>query len=262
MSPAEQAAQDAQDQQDQGGAGAPGAPPTGGVGDTDNDTIANQIMYHEGGLGGQKNPGSSAQGPYQLTNDTWVGQYKRDYPRQAAGMTDDQIKQYRQTDEGQNLTAQLGRSYVDYEAGLVKNLGMPLTSRNVYTIHFLGEGGGPRLLRALRDDPSVAGKPLSDYVSPTQIAANPFLAHMRTVQDFLNWEDGAMQDGQQKWARAEGRTQLAQGYADGGKVIDLTDRLMARAEREGRASRTATKPLLGLDDTTVAKALAVAGRAI
>lgn len=51
-------------------------------------------------------------------------------------------------------------------------------------------------------------------------------------------------------------------FADGGHVAGLVDRLMSRAEREGKATRSATKPLLGLDDTTVAKALAIANRAI
>lgn len=54
----------------------------------------------------------------------------------------------------------------------------------------------------------------------------------------------------------------AVGYADGGKVVSLTDRLMSRAEREGKASRAATKPLLGLDDATVVKALALANRGL
>ena len=50
------------------------------------------------------------------------------------------------------------------------------------------------------------------------------------------------------------------GFAVGGEVGDMTEKLMQRAERAQRASQAATKPLLGLSDDTVARALQVAQR--
>jgi hypothetical protein len=48
--------------------------------------------------------------------------------------------------------------------------------------------------------------------------------------------------------------------AAGGQVIDMTEHLMARAERAQKAAQASTKPLLGLSDDTVARALQVAQR--
>jgi hypothetical protein len=52
------------------------------------------------------------------------------------------------------------------------------------------------------------------------------------------------------------------GFAVGGQVADMTEHLLKRAEGAQKAAQASTKPLLTLSDDTVAKALAVAGRAI
>ena len=51
-------------------------------------------------------------------------------------------------------------------------------------------------------------------------------------------------------------------YAAGGVVGDMTEQLLRRAGEAQKAERSATKPLLGLSDATVAQALRVAQRAI
>ena len=51
-------------------------------------------------------------------------------------------------------------------------------------------------------------------------------------------------------------------HAAGGLVVDLTEKLLKRAEGAQKAAQTSTKPLLGLSDTTVAQALRVAQRGL
>ena len=52
------------------------------------------------------------------------------------------------------------------------------------------------------------------------------------------------------------------GFAVGGEVSDMTERLLKRAEGAQKAAQASTKPLLGLSDTTVAQALRAAQRGI
>ena len=48
------------------------------------------------------------------------------------------------------------------------------------------------------------------------------------------------------------------GFAEGGNVVDMSEALLRRAEAHHKASQQATKPMLGLSDDTVAKALKLA----
>jgi hypothetical protein len=48
------------------------------------------------------------------------------------------------------------------------------------------------------------------------------------------------------------------GFAEGGQVADMTAALLKRAEAHQHAARAATKPMLGLSDDTVARALKLA----
>lgn len=84
-------------------------------------------------------------------------------------------------------------------------------------------------------------------------------------------EDGEQPDAAVKLAPAEGDETNAPasqadggrvGYAAGGEVVDLTQKLLKRAEGAQRAARASTKPILGLSDDVVAQALRVAQRGL
>jgi len=74
-----------------------------------------------------------------------------------------------------------------------------------------------------------------------------------------SWDDGS---GQMLGSQLFFKNKYRRAHAAGGEVVDLTERLMRRAETAQKAAKTATKPMLGLSDDVVAKALKVAGAAI
>jgi hypothetical protein len=144
------------------------------------------------------------------------------------------------------------------------DLGVEPSASNLYLMHQQGPAGGPALLTAApgtnavdaltpayRGNRALARMAIAhnigmDYSTPAGEAAANARAESMTAQDFVNqWND--------KW-----RT----GRAAGGLVVDMTEHLMKRAERAQKAARTATKPLLGLSDDVVARALNVAQRGI
>jgi hypothetical protein len=74
-----------------------------------------------------------------------------------------------------------------------------------------------------------------------------------------SWDDGS---GQMLGTQRFFKNKYRRAHAAGGRVIDMTEHLMRRAEQAQKAAQASTKPLLALSDDTVARALRVAQRGI
>ena len=109
-----------------------------------------------------KNKRSSAYGLFQVTDDTWK-QYKGDPAKRR--------------DLQENLRVGLDVISSNRDT-FIKQFGREPNAGELYTMHFLGRTGGPKLLSA---DPTA---PVSSVVSPRVLKANPDIRN-KTVGEFI-----------------------------------------------------------------------------
>lgn len=140
------------------------------VGDTPENYFQAIRMAESGGNDTARNPASSATGRYQFTEGTWNDLAAR-YPD--LGLTPDG-----RTDPAQQERAI--RAFTRDNAQALMERRIPPTGGNLYAAHFLGAGAAPGVLSG--EDNS----PVSAYVAPEVVQANPFLADM-SVGDFKRW---------------------------------------------------------------------------
>jgi len=132
--------------------------------------FANTRRSESGGNDNAKNPNSSATGRYQFLEGTWADLAQR-HPE--LGLTPDG-----RTDPAQQERAM--KVFTQENAGTLGKSGVPVNPGTLYAAHFLGAGGAAKVLAG---DPN---SPVSAYVDPAVVQANPQLADM-TVAQFAQW---------------------------------------------------------------------------
>jgi hypothetical protein len=126
-----------------------------------------------------RNPRSSATGRYQFVDDTWLK-----YHRRVIGgeMTDAQRLAQRRDGAVQD---RLMGALTDDNAKALARIGARETAGNLYLMHFAGERGGAKILKAAPDTP------VETLLSKKAIAANPFLKG-KTAADVVEWAHARM----------------------------------------------------------------------
>ena len=147
------------------------------------------------------NPRSTARGRYQFTDATWAEYHRRIYGGDGLADKFNPEKQERLMDA-------LTRDNADR---LEKN-GFEVTEGNLYLMHFLGAGGGPKVLRSGPDTP------IEQLLSDAVLDANPFLKG-KTAADVVDWAHGKM----------GGQGQAPRGMAGGFETDPSIARLRAEA---------------------------------
>lgn len=130
----------------------------------------NARQSESGGDDAAKNPNSTATGRYQFLEGTWGDLAKR-HPE--LGLTPDG-----RTDPAQQERAM--RVFTQENARQLGSAGIKPDPGSLYAAHFLGAGGASKVLGG---DPN---SPVSAYVDPSVIQANPQIANM-TVGQFTQW---------------------------------------------------------------------------
>ncbi|HEX5213316.1 MAG TPA: hypothetical protein VFW22_16445 [Pseudolabrys sp.] len=126
-----------------------------------------------------RNPRSSATGPDQMTDPTWIGLWKQRYGR---GKSEADILAQRADPQ---VRDQLMNDLLAKNSGALARAGYPQTAGNMYLMHFAGEGGGLKILRA---DPNT---PIEQLLGARAVEANPFLKG-RTAGDVVQWAHARM----------------------------------------------------------------------
>lgn len=150
------------------------------------DTVNRIIGAESGGDPNAKNKKSSAEGLGQFIDSTWFHMVRKYRPDIANGKTNAQLKALKRDPA---LSREMTTRYVEENAALLKKHGFPVNVRNLYVMHFLGSGEGPKLLRA---DPN---QPVSSFISAQSIAANRTVLSGKTAQQVLDWAARAMKVG-------------------------------------------------------------------
>lgn len=135
--------------------------------------VAPRILAAEGT--GQ-NPRSSAAGPGQFIDSTWVDMVNKYRPDLAYGKSRDQIVSMKTDPQFAGVAKSLTNAYAAENSEALTNNGNPATPGNVYLAHFAGPNGANAVLKA---GPNT---PVSQVLGQKVVDANPFLANMTTGQ--------------------------------------------------------------------------------
>lgn len=150
------------------------------------DTVSRIIGYESGNDPNIKNKKSTAEGLGQFIDSTWFYMVRKYRPDIANGKTNAQLKALKRDPA---IAREMTTRYVEENAALLKKHGFPVNVRNLYVMHFLGSGEGPKLLRA---DPN---QPVSSFISAQSINANQKVLSGKTAQQVLDWAARAMKVG-------------------------------------------------------------------
>ena len=142
--------------------------------------------YTQGNIGDN----STAKGPMQFIEDTWLGVVKNPRFQAAAGIdiagkSDAELLEMR---GDVDLALMGGAFFTANNAKIARSaLGREPTDADLYIMHFMGEGGGPRLFRMMRANPNVEAADMF----PAQAKANKSVYYnkdgsARTVQEVYN----------------------------------------------------------------------------
>lgn len=134
-----------------------------------------------GGNNYARNPRSSATGPDQFVDRTWL-EVMKTRPDLTTGLSRDQILALR-TDP--DISRQMTEAYAKQNQGLLSAAGVPVNDGTTYLAHFAGPQGAIKVLQA---DPAA---PVGGILGDRVVAANPFLANM-TAGDLAAWASKKM----------------------------------------------------------------------
>lgn len=134
-----------------------------------------------------QNPRSTASGLGQFTNDSWVGMMKKTRPDLTAGKTEPQILAMKTNPQ---LQREMSVNYAKQNANVLTKQGVAVNPTSLYLSHFLD---GPRAATVLKANPN---DPISKYVTPAQIKANPeVLGGGKTVGQVIQWANKTINKG-------------------------------------------------------------------
>ena len=144
--------------------------------------VPDQIIQNEsGGNPNATNPNSSASGPGQFLNSTWLSMINK-YRPDLSGLPTQDILGLRSDPQ---LSKEMTANYANENGQFLAQNGLPVTPGTTYLAHFAGPQGAQKILSA---DPDA---PVSDILGPKVVAANPFLKDM-TAKDLTGWADKKM----------------------------------------------------------------------
>ena len=128
------------------------------------------------------NQASSARGQFQFIDNTFVDEFKANFPDIARGLTKEQILEYRNSTlpDGRPIEQFLGEAHTNRNARELEKSGFEPNGANLYLAHFAGLGGARSLLRA------DANTPVERVLSEDAIKSNPFLRG-KTVGQIRQW---------------------------------------------------------------------------
>ncbi|MDI7862530.1 hypothetical protein MRS76_11215 [Rhizobiaceae bacterium n13] len=141
------------------------------------DVVDRIINVESGGNPNAKNPNSSAAGPGQFIDSTWLSMVKRHRPDLAAGRSSQEILALK-SDVG--LSREMTARYARENADFLRNQGLSTSAGNVYLAHFLGPRGAAQVLKA---DPNSS---VESIVGPDVVNANGFLRG-KSAADLRMW---------------------------------------------------------------------------
>jgi hypothetical protein len=139
-----------------------------------------------------KNSRSSATGPGQFLNETWLDLIQAYRPDLTRGRSESETLELRREPK---LAREITTRFVERNAAMLRQRGLPVTAGTVYLAHFAGGAGAVAILSAPENADAALVMASGDATGRSKreqiIEANPFLEHF-TVADLKIWADRKM----------------------------------------------------------------------
>jgi hypothetical protein len=140
-----------------------------------------------------KNKKSSATGPAQFLDDTWLEMINAYRPTLVAGHSQKELLALRRDPD---LSREMTTRFMQRNARILRKRNLPVTPGTLYLTHFAGIAGAIAILSGSDTDHAatiMAKADASGHLTKAKlVAANPFLADF-TVADIKHWADAKMQ---------------------------------------------------------------------
>jgi hypothetical protein len=157
------------------------------------DSVVNRIISVESNGHDVKNRRSSATGPAQFLDDTWLEMIHAYRPDLAKGRTREQLLALRNQP---HLSHEIAVRFAERNAAMLHRRGLPVTAGTLYLAHFAGAAGATALLKAPPHADAAGVMAMADASGKTSraqiVKANPFLDDF-TVTDIRAWANRKMQ---------------------------------------------------------------------
>lgn len=157
------------------------------------DSVVTRILAAESrGAADPKNKRSSAAGPAQFLDDTWLELVRAYRPDLAKGHSRDEVLALRGRP---GLAREIAMRFAERNAATLRRRGLPVTAGTLYLAHFAGAGGAVALLKAPPHADAAGVMAMADASGKTSrdkiVKANPFLDEF-TVTDIKRWAERKM----------------------------------------------------------------------
>jgi hypothetical protein len=156
------------------------------------DSVVSRILTVESGGHDVKNRRSSAAGPAQFLDDTWLEMIHAYRPDLIKGRTRAALLALRAEPQ---LAHEIAVRFAERNAALLHRRGLPVTAGTLYLAHFAGAAGAAALLKAPPHADAAGVMAMADASGKTSraqiVKANPFLDEY-TVTDIREWADRKM----------------------------------------------------------------------
>ena len=140
-----------------------------------------------------KNKRSSATGPAQFLDQTWLDMIRAYRPDLAKAHSREQMLALR---SDAKIAREMTRRFAERHAAILARRGLPVTPATVYLAHFAGGAGATALLTAQLEADAAQVMAFADATGRTKreqiVKANPFLDKF-SVADLELWADRKMQ---------------------------------------------------------------------
>jgi hypothetical protein len=142
--------------------------------------------YMQGREGIGKNPRSTAQGPGQFIDSTFIQTFRKTFPEKARSMSPEQILAQRGTlVDGMPVEQPMMQALTSANQQRLKDAGFATSKGNTYLAHFAGPDGAIDVLSASPDTP------ITEILSPKAIKSNPeVFSKVKTAGDLIKWAGG------------------------------------------------------------------------
>jgi hypothetical protein len=157
------------------------------------DSVVTRIIAAESrGAVDFRNKRSSAAGPAQFLDDTWLELVRASRPDLSKSRTREQLLALRGEP---GLAREITTRFAERNAAVLKRHGLPVTAGTLYLAHFAGPAGAAALLSAPDDADAATVMAKADATGKTKreqiVKANPFLDKY-TVADIKRWAERKM----------------------------------------------------------------------
>ena len=157
-----------------------------------NAVVERIIGVESNGNPNAKNSHSSATGLGQFLNETWLDLIRTYRPDLIRGHSEGETLELRREAK---LAHEITTRFVERNAAMLRQRGLPVTAGTIYLAHFAGGAGAVAILSAPENADAALVMATADATGRTKreqiLKANPFLEHF-TVADLKIWADRKM----------------------------------------------------------------------